>query len=238
MATALGVFGEPASIGDIESVVETFLQAMEARRSFVVAHARRVSTYAVRLASQYGLGAGVIDDIRVGALLHDVGKLLIPLRILTKPARLNEREWVVLRSHPAKALDLLSRIGLNPEIRDIIQHHHERYDGHGYPDGLAAGEIAWPVRIVSVMDSFDALTSPREYREPLSASAARALIAREAGTRFCPWVVSGLMSLPLPLLEPATVEGCPSHFFADGLPTPGSVDATRAWRPSESGSGL
>ncbi len=229
-------------MSDTGTVVETVLGALELRRPFVVAHARRVSTYAVRLASQYGLAPQVLEDIRIGALLHDVGKLLIPLRILTKPARLNEREWAVLRTHPDKALSILSHIGLDAGIRDIIQHHHERYDGRGYPDGLAASEIAWPVRIVSVMDSFDALTSPREYREALSAASARALIAREAGSRFCPWIVSGLLSLPLSLIEPATVTGCPGSFFADGRPESASAEATRVWPAvpidSAPGSGL
>lgn len=214
---------------DLQTIVDAFLDAMNTRRPFVVTHARRVSTYAVRLASQYGLGGEVIENIRVGALLHDVGKLLIPVRILTKPGRLTEREWTQLRSHPDRGIDILKRVGLNAETRDIVLHHHERYDGRGYPDGLSESEIAFAVRIVSVVDSFDALTSPREYREPLSIDAARALIAREAGTRFCPWVVSGFLSLPSALLEHVSSGPSPDCYLPDGLAESSAVNATRAW---------
>ncbi len=216
-------------MGDIQAVVEAFLQALEAKRSFVAAHARRVSTYAVRLATQYGLASDTVESIRLGALLHDIGKLLVPIRILTKPGRLNENEWVELRAHPDKGLELLERIGLDDRVRDIVLHHHERHDGKGYPDGLKGSEIAWAVRIVSVVDSFDALTSPREYRAALSVDGARALLSREAGTRFCPWVVSGFLSLPVALLEPGSADAHPDCYLPDGLPEIASMRATRMW---------
>jgi HD-GYP domain-containing protein (c-di-GMP phosphodiesterase class II) len=216
-------------MGDIQAVVDAFLQALGSRRSFVAGHARRVSAYAVRLATQYGLAADVVESIRVGALLHDAGKLLVPVRILTKPGRLTKREWVELRAHPDKGIDLLERVGLGDHTRDIVLHHHERQDGKGYPDGLTGSEIPWPVRIVSVMDAFDALTSPREYRAALSVDAARALISREAGTRFCPWVVSGFLSLPGTALGSGSVDAHPDSYLPDGLPEMASLHATRAW---------
>ncbi len=216
-------------MGDIQAVVDAYLRALEAKRSFVAAHARRVSTYAVRLATQYGLAADVVESIRLGALLHDVGKLLVPVRILTKPGRLNDNEWIELRGHPDKGIELLERVGLDDRVRDIVLHHHERHDGKGYPDALNGGEIAWAVRIVSVVDSFDALTSPREYRTALSVDAARALLSREAGTRFCPWVVSGFLSLPGALLEPGSADAHPDYYFPDGLPEMSAVHATRTW---------
>ena len=209
-------------------IVDGFLTMLKAKRPLVAAHARRVSTYAVRLAAQYGLSPDVMDSIRIGALLHDVGKLLVPMRILTKPDRLTRAEWVELRAHPDKGISLLERAGLDPDTQKIILHHHERDDGHGYPDAMAGRDIPWPVRIVSVMDSFDALTSPREYREALSIDAARALIAREAGTRFCPWVVSGLLSLPSALLDPGTTEGG-SRYLPDGFPQFAAAESTHAW---------
>jgi putative nucleotidyltransferase with HDIG domain len=218
-------------MGDISEIVEGFLQALEAKRPLVAAHARRVSAYAVRLAMQYGLAPDIVESIRLGGLLHDAGKLLVPARTLTKPGRLNEREWVELRAHPDKGIELLERIGLDDCTRDIVLHHHERHDGKGYPDGLEGNEIAWPVRIVSVMDSLDALTSPREYRAALSVDAARALISREAGTRFCPSVVSGFLSLPPALLEPGSADAHPDYYLPDGLPESSSVQATRAWIP-------
>jgi putative nucleotidyltransferase with HDIG domain len=209
-------------------IVDGFLTMLEAKRPYVAGHARRVSAYAVRLAAQYGLAPDVIDSIRIGALLHDLGKLLVPMRILTKPDRLTRAEWVELRAHPDKGISLLERGGLDPDTLKIVLHHHERDDGRGYPDGMAGGDIPWPVRIVGVMDAFDALTSPREYREALSIDAARALIAREAGTRFCPWVVCGLLSLPVGLLHPGTTEGT-AGYLPDGFPQFAAADATHAW---------
>ena len=218
-------------MGDIQAVVEGFLHALEAKRSHVAAHARRVSTYAVRLATQYGLAADIVENIRLGALLHDIGKLLVPIRILTKPGRLNESEWVELRAHPDKGLGLLERVNLDDRVREIVLHHHERHDGQGYPDGLKGAEVPWAVRIVTVVDSFDALTSPWEYRAALSIDAARALLSREAGTRFCPWVVSGFLSLPIGLLEPGSADAHPDYYLPDGLPVMSSVHATRIWTP-------
>jgi putative nucleotidyltransferase with HDIG domain len=214
---------------DIQAIVDAYLQALEAKRAFVAGHARRVSAYAVRLAAQFGLATDVVESIRLGALLHDIGKLMVPVSILTKPGRLDEREWVELRSHPDKAIELLERVSLDDRTRDIVLHHHERHDGKGYPDGLHGNEITWPVRIVSVMDSFDALTSPREYRAALSVDAARALISREAGTRFCPWVVSGFLSLPPSLFEPGVADARRDDYLPDGLPESASVRATRPW---------
>jgi putative nucleotidyltransferase with HDIG domain len=219
-------------MSELQPMIDAFLRSLEVRRPLVVSHARRVSTYAVRLATQYGLAADVVENIRVGALLHDAGKMLISSRILTKPGRLNEREWVELRTHPDRGLELLDRIALNPQMRDIVLHHHERFDGRGYPDGLSGVQIPWAVRIVSVMDSFDALTSAREYRERLTPDGARALIAREAGTRFCPWVVAGFLSLPLALLEPGPLAPCPDFYLPEGRPEPSSMHATQIWTAS------
>ena len=181
--------------------VGTILSAMDARCPSVADHSRRVSAYSVRLALQYGLAQDVIETIRIGALLHDIGKLTVPARILAKPGRLTEREWAQLRSHPQAGVVMVERLGFDADIAEIVVSHHERIDGSGYPDRLLSEAIAWPVRIVSVMDAFDALTSPRAYREALTIDAAQALLAREAGSRYCPWVVSGLLSMPKSLLQ-------------------------------------
>lgn len=196
--------------------VGTILAAMDLRCPAVAEHSRRVSAYSVRLALQYGLAPDVIETIRIGALLHDIGKLTVPARILAKPGRLTEREWAQLRSHPQTGVAMVERLGFDADIAEIVVSHHERIDGSGYPDRLLSEAIAWPVRIVSVMDAFDALTSPRAYREALTIDAARALLAREAGTRHCPWVVSGLLSMPKGQLE-AVAEGVEDDGQPDGL---------------------
>jgi putative nucleotidyltransferase with HDIG domain len=194
---------------------DSVFKALEATRPLVAAHSRRVSTYAVRLARHYGLSSDAIETIRLGALLHDVGKMLVPLHILEKPDRLDESEWSELRMHPDIGIELLGHAAFAQEVCEVVLCHHEWHDGRGYPDGLSGPAIKWPVRIVSVMDSFDALTSARGYRERLSVEQARALIAREAGTRFCPWVVSGLLSLPSALLTQASDDGA-VPFVPDG----------------------
>ena len=195
---------------------DAVLAALQQKRPEVAAHCRRVSAYSVRLATEFGLGRDTIETIRLGALLHDAGKLLTPSRILTKPGRPNGREWQELRIHPELGMEICHRSGFDDEVCAIALYHHERYDGRGYPDGLAHPAIHHTVRIVSVMDTFDALTSPRRYRESLSFDAARTLIARGAGTKFCPWVVSGFLALPPGMLKPGTDEAPGARCHPEG----------------------
>ncbi len=176
--------------------VETVLMTLEKLRPEVAAHSRRVAAHSVRLASQYGFDARTIETIRTGALLHDAGKLLVPLRILNKPGRPNARQWRTLKIHPELGMEIAHRCGFDDEVCNIVLSHHEHYDGSGYPDGVGKEQIHFTVRIVSVMDTFDALTSSRDYRERLTVDAARTMIARGAGSLFCPWVVSGLLAMP------------------------------------------
>jgi putative nucleotidyltransferase with HDIG domain len=182
--------------------VDVVLSALEKRRPAVAAHCRRVSAFSVRLAMQYELDRDTIETIRLGALLHDVGKMLISTRILEKPGRPNGREWQELRVHPQLGVDIAHRAGFDDDVCGIILYHHERFDGKGYPDGLPGRATHFTARIVNVMDSFDALTSSRDYRDRLSIDGARQLIARDAGTRYCPWVASGLLALPESMLTP------------------------------------
>jgi putative nucleotidyltransferase with HDIG domain len=195
---------------------DTVLAALEQKRPEVAAHCRRVSAYSVRLATQFGLGTDTIETIRLGALLHDVGKMLTPSRILAKPGRPNARQWQELKIHPELGMEICHRSGFDDEVSAIVLYHHERLDGGGYPDGLAHPSIHYTVRIVSVMDTFDALTSPRHYRESLSLEAARTLIARGAGTKFCPWVVSGFLALPPEMLRAGISQAASGRCHPEG----------------------
>jgi putative nucleotidyltransferase with HDIG domain len=181
---------------------DAVLAALDRKRPEVAAHSRRVSAYSVRLAAQFGLPDDVIETIRLGALLHDVGKMLTPARILEKPGRPNAREWQELKFHPELGQEICHRSGFDDDVCAIVLYHHERCDGSGYPDKLTHQAIPYTARLVAVMDTFDALTSSREYREQLSTGAARALIARSAGSKYCPWIVSGLLALPEEALQP------------------------------------
>ncbi len=216
--------------------VDVVTDALERARPAVAGHCRRVAAYAVRLAVQYELDRDTIETIRLGALLHDVGKMLIAPRILDKPSRPTEREWQELRIHPQLGVDIAHRTGFDDEVCGIVLYHHERYDGRGYPDGLAGRQIPFPARLVSVMDAFDALTSARDYRDQLSVEAARQLIAREAGTKYCPWIVSGLLALPAAMLTPpAREEAAPEWAEVSGpfISDPGVL--RQEWRGTEAG---
>jgi putative nucleotidyltransferase with HDIG domain len=208
--------------------LDAILALVESANPTVAEHCRRVAGYAIRMASQYGLPQDLIETIRVGSLLHDAGKILVPARLLTKPGRLNRHEWATLRHHPQQGLELIERLGVSETVASIVIHHHERWDGRGYPDRLEGVSIPWVVRLVSVMDAFDALTSPRAYREALSVDAARSLIAREAGQRYCPWIVSGFLSLPRTLLDPERADH-ETRYVPDGCPAPMALAATKAW---------
>jgi len=208
--------------------IETVMPAMEKKRPGVASHCRRVSSYSVMLATQFGLGAGDIETIRLGALLHDVGKMLVPARILNKPGRPTEHEWQELKIHPELGVEIAHRSGFDDDVCGIVLYHHERYDGRGYPDGLSDRAIHYTVRIVSVMDTFDALTSTRDYRERLAPEAARAVIARGAGTKFCPWIVSGFMALPLEILRPSPEDAVAGTRHPEG---PVALPAERMVRP-------
>ena len=195
---------------------DAVLAALERKRPDVAAHSRRVAAYSTGLATQFGLAGPVIETIRLGALLHDVGKMLTPARILDKPGRPNAREWQELKIHPELGMEIAHRSGFDDEVCAIVLYHHERHDGRGYPDGLGDRAIHYTVRIVSVMDTYDALTSSRDYRERLTLDAARAFISRGAGTKFCPWVVSAFMALPARMLQPRAEEGRAAIRYPEG----------------------
>ena len=211
--------------------VEQLLVMLVTQRPQVAEHSRRVSILAVRLASQYGLSAQAVESIRIGALLHDLGKLFVEPRILEKGIQLTEHELEELSAHPEVGVELADSAGAAHGVCEIILYHHERYDGQGYPDRMASSAIPWPVRIVTVMDAFDTLTARSAHRDPLSIGGARAFIARHAGSQFCPWVVSGLLSLPVWMLDTSSV-GERELCIPDGIAARDVLAATQAFVPA------
>ncbi len=176
-------------------VVRAIADTIEAKDRYVYGHARRVSGYASAIGRRMRLGVGALEQISLAALLHDVGKISTPDSILLKPATLNEEERAVVRLHSERGARLLSAVPEMEEVAAAVRHHHENYDGTGYPEGLAGEQIPLASRIIHVADAYDAMTSPRPFRNALDhASAVRAL-ANGAGTQFDPEVVAAFCGL-------------------------------------------
>jgi HD-GYP domain-containing protein (c-di-GMP phosphodiesterase class II) len=138
------------------------------------------------LARDVGMDEHTLLWFRMGALLHDVGKIDVPQEILNKPSALTEEELAVMREHPARGEALMAGIGFPWDIRPMIRHHHERWDGRGYPDRLAGAQIPRAARILCIADVFDALTTTRSYRKAYSPGVAAQLMWGDAGTMFDP----------------------------------------------------
>jgi hypothetical protein len=159
-------------------------------------HTRRVATLAVRMGEQLGLPAARLRLLALGGLLHDMGKLTVPDEVLNKPGRLTDEEFAVIRRHPGWGRDLLRELGgFPPLVHQLVEGHHERLDGTGYPHGRPAGELDLEVRILSVADVYDALTADRVYREAWPVGRALALLEEETGSAFDAACVRALQSV-------------------------------------------
>ncbi len=190
------------SAGLVEQVRKTHLatiaalsRSMEAKDYYTGGHTERVSSVALALGRRLGYAGTELDAIEIGALLHDIGKIGIPERILHKPGPLDDDEWKVMKEHPIISEYILSGVDLPATVLEIARSSHERMDGKGYPDGLEGQAIPLPARIVLVADAFDALTSDRPYRRARPLPAAMEEIRTHAGTQFCPQVVAAMEQL-------------------------------------------
>ncbi len=160
---------------------------LECRDGETAGHTDRVAQLTERFAGALGLPEGALDALRWGAYLHDTGKVAIPDRILLKPGALSEEEWAVMRQHPQLGFDVLCRLPLLPEeTLHVVCHHHERWDGSGYPSALKGDAIPFGARLFALVDTFDALTSERPYKRVWTADEALTEIERSAGTHFDP----------------------------------------------------
>jgi hypothetical protein len=165
-------------------------------------HAERTRVFTDLLSEELGLPREDRDKLRWASLLHDIGKLEVSHRLLNKPGRPTTHEWQQLRRHPEAGDQLIAPLrGWLGEWADTVLHHHERWDGAGYPAGLAGEQIALGARIVAVADVYDVMTAVRSYKRPSSAAAARAELVRCSGSQFDPGVVRAFLSIPLPRLR-------------------------------------
>jgi putative nucleotidyltransferase with HDIG domain len=171
------------------------ITAVQARDSYTAEHSRAVVDEAVAVAREMGLEGAQRDDVRNVALLHDIGKIAVPDAILAKPGPLDEEEWEVMRSHPASSQEMVRQIPGLEHLAPMVRAEHERWDGTGYPDGLAGEDIPLPSRITLACDAFHAMTSDRPYRAAMSVDDARAEIAANLGTQFCPHAGSALLAV-------------------------------------------
>ena len=175
-----------------QRTIEALALAIDAKDAGTGQHIQRVRVYCRVLGRALGLAGEAIEILDTAALLHDVGKLGIPDHILSKPAKLTPEEFEKIKIHPVVGAEILERVDFPMPIVPIVRHHHECWNGTGYPDGLCGENIPLGARILAVVDCFDALTSRRHYREPLSPAGAFGYIRSEAGRRFDPLVVQRL----------------------------------------------
>lgn len=178
-----------------EGIVSALIAAADLHESNLGDHLRAVSHIAELLGRRMDLSPGEMDALVTGALLHDVGKLGVPIRILNKPGPLSEGEFEILRLHPVLGANILEPIEELSPVLPVVRHHHERYDGTGYPDGLNATEIPLGARIVLVADAFDSLTRDRTYRRGVSVEEAITEILCHSGTQFDPQVTKILAEI-------------------------------------------
>jgi HD-GYP domain-containing protein (c-di-GMP phosphodiesterase class II) len=172
-----------------KATLGAFSGMLDARDSETEGHSQRVVTYALAIGQAMGLSAKELAVLEVGALLHDIGKVGVSDAILRKNGPLNAEEWVEMRRHPEIGYDLIARIPFLEAASPVVRHHHERWDGQGYPDGLRGEDIPLAARIFTVADSFDAMVSDRPYRPGRPAEQALREICRCAGEQFDPQVV-------------------------------------------------
>ena len=178
-----------------DATIEGWSLALEMRDDETQGHALRVSDLAVDLGRAMGIPPDGLVHLRRGALLHDIGKMVVPDAILRKPGPLTEAEWEVMRRHPENGRDFLRRVSYLEPALDVPYAHHERWDGTGYPRGLSGEAIPLAARVFAVADAFDALTSDRPYRAAWSEEAAILYLRERAGTHYDPAVVAALLRL-------------------------------------------
>lgn len=218
-----------------KSILKSLAVALEERDAYTSGHSQRVAYYMRVIGQQMGLDEHTLDLMYTGGLLHDIGKIGIEDSILLKPGKLTDDEFHSIKSHPVRGEALLRKLYAQVDKKDaasiqsilaITRHHHERFDGKGYPDQLRQEEIPIIARVTAVADSFDAMTSSRAYRRGLSFSKACDEIMRNSGTQFCPKVVEAFfqsvteetfrhahqISRTNELLEPLVTEPKPQLF--------------------------
>jgi putative two-component system response regulator len=176
-----------------ENVIFTLAAAVEAKDETTGLHLQRMTRYACALGTALGLTQHDLRLLRYGAILHDIGKVAVSEAVLCKPGPLTESEWEEMRQHPVAGEKICAQLRFAREVCPIIRHHHERWDGQGYVDGLEGEAIPTLARVIGVIDAFDAMTSDRPYRQALSVDEATRRLVDGAGTQWDPEIVRGFV---------------------------------------------
>lgn len=176
-----------------ETLAELLVGALDLRERETAQHSKRVACHTLVLARQFYADAATLAQIYWGALLHDIGKIGIPDAVLLKPGPLTESEWALMRQHPLLGYQLLAQVPGMDVAADLVLNHEERFDGSGYPAGLAGEAIPLPARLFAVIDTLDAITSDRTYRAAQTFDVARNEILAESGKQFDPLAVAAFV---------------------------------------------
>jgi putative nucleotidyltransferase with HDIG domain len=176
-------------------LLELMIKSIEARDPYTSGHSRRVKSYAIQIARLMGYDAATVEKIGTAALLHDVGKIYDKYApILAKEARLTPEEWAIIKEHPADGANLIATMTKLRELVPAVMHHHENWDGTGYPKGLQGTEIPLASRVIMFADTFDAMTTKRPYRGPLDEAAVRSELVKCRGKQFDPEITDRLLT--------------------------------------------
>jgi putative nucleotidyltransferase with HDIG domain len=188
------------ALSELESnyqmTLEALVAALDSREHETFSHSLRVRAYTRYLARRAGFPPALLPSLEQGALLHDIGKISVADAILLKPAKLTAEEWEEMRKHPVAGDEILKRVPFLRPASAVVRHHHERYDGSGYPDGLKGAEIPLGARLFTVADTLDAMTSDRTYRKGPGFEAAQKEVQRWSGKQFDPHIVDLFLKIP------------------------------------------
>lgn len=185
---------EKLEIAYLDSV-QTLRYTVEAKDPYTRGHSDRVSKYSVLLGKYLGLSASDLKTLEIGGLFHDIGKIGIPDSILLKEAKLTDDEYSQIKNHPSIGAHIMCNAAIFQDIIPIVKHHHEKFDGTGYPAKLKGNDIPYLARIAAVADTFDAMTSKRTYRDPLSLDIVKAEIERCSGSQFDPEIAKVFLDI-------------------------------------------
>ncbi|MBE0415924.1 MAG: HD domain-containing protein, partial [Dehalococcoidia bacterium] len=177
------------------SALRSIASFVEGRGHYTKGHMERVAQLSEQLGRRIGLGEEEINTLKLGASLHDIGLIGISEAILNMPGELAPKEWDRVKLHPIIGDEILSSLKFLSEARHIVRHHHERPDGRGYPDGLFGEGVTSSLRVVSLCDSYDALTSPRPWRQALAKEEAIAMLIKEKDTKFDPEITDAFIDM-------------------------------------------